>query len=103
MFLFCDRKVYKALSEELLLSMNEVDPAIPKVHEISCDYCDLILDDHEGWESHFEADKQYAVCKCACGKRKWVPVGLEGFDPRNFFTKQSREVESDFPRVFERE
>lgn len=83
--------------------MEELDPALSRILEISCDYCDLSLESSGTWESHFEADKQYAICNCACGKEKWVPVGLEGFDPRTFFEKQSREVESSFPKVFERE
>ena len=83
--------------------MEELDPALPQILEISCDYCDASLERTNEWESHFEADRQYAICSCDCGKKKWVPVGLAGFDPRNFFEKQSVNVESSFPKVFEKE
>ncbi len=83
--------------------MDEIDPTLSKILEISCDYCHINLCGNDGWESHFEADQQYAVRKCGCGKRKWVSVGLQGFDPRNFFEKQSSIVESSFPKVFEKE
>ena len=83
--------------------MKDIEAPLAKILDISCDYCDITLDDKDDWESHFEADQQYAVCRCSCGKHKWVSVGLEGFDPRNFFDKQNTEVKSNYPRVFERE
>ena len=81
--------------------MAEENVALNQLVQISCDYCNINLEGEDGWESVFEADKQYCVHKCVCGKRKWVSVGLEGFDPRPFFQKQNFEVESAFPKVFE--
>ena len=70
---------------------------------ICCDYCDANMDDCADWESHFEADKQYAMRTCSCGKKKSISVGMEGFDPRSFFQKQAQEVVSNYPKVFEKE
>ncbi|MAG60655.1 hypothetical protein CL619_02600 [archaeon] len=83
--------------------MGITEAALPKILEISCDYCHINLEGKDGWECHFEADQQYSIKKCGCGKRKWVSVKLDGFDPRNFFEKQSKEVESNFPKGFEKE
>ncbi len=77
--------------------------SLPPLPKISCDYCHANLEDCTDWKSHFEADKQYAIQTCGCGKKKWVSVGMEGFDPRSFFQKQSHEVVSNFPKVFEKE
>lgn len=83
--------------------MDESNVKSPVIMQISCDYCHTILEGECGWDSHFEADKQYAVKQCNCGKRKVVPVELQGFDPRDFFEKQSKTVESGFPTVFEKQ
>ncbi|MBT4445747.1 hypothetical protein HOA92_01680 [archaeon] len=83
--------------------MEGDDVVLKRLPEISCDYCHINLEGERTWETVFEADKQYAVHKCGCGKHKWMNVGLEGFDPRDFFSKQNSTVESAFPKVFERE
>jgi hypothetical protein len=82
--------------------MDETINKLSNLVEISCDYCHINLEGETKWESIFEADKHYIIHNCECGKRKWLAVGLEGFDPRTFFEKQSVEVESSFPKVFEK-